>query len=71
MNSWNSVVSGPAGEEWGEFRKTGEPGEREDLEEQGVIGEDWDEAELKVRSLAAAPQDPDVMSSEFSCNGDK
>jgi len=34
------VVSGPAGEEWGEFRKPGEPGEREDLDEQGVRGED-------------------------------
>lgn len=71
MNSWNSVVSGPEGEEWGELRKTGEPGEREDLEEHGVKGEDWEEAELKVRSLAAGPQVPDVMSSEFSCNGDK
>lgn len=71
INSWNSVVSGPAGEEWGEFRKPGEPGEREDLEEQGVRGEDWDDAELKVRSLTAAPHVPDVTSSEFSCSGDK
>jgi len=71
INSWNSVVSGPAGEEWGEFRKPGEPGEREDLDEQGVRGDDWDEAALKERSLIAAPQAPDVMSSEFSCNGDK
>ena len=71
MNSWNSVVSGPVGEEWGEFRKPGEPGERDDLEEHGVKGEDWDEAELKLRSLIVAPQVPDVTSSVFSCRGDK
>ena len=71
MNSWNSVVSGPAGEEWGEFKKPGEPGESEDLEEQGVRGEDWDEAELKLRSLIGAPQVPDVTSSAFSWRGDK
>lgn len=70
MNSWNSVVSGPTGEEWGEFRKPGEPGESEDLEEQGVRGEDWEEAELKVRSLIAELQEP-VTSSVFSWSGDK
>lgn len=71
MNSWNSVVSGPTGEEWGEFRKPGEPGEREDLDEQGVRGEDWDEAELNVRSLTVVPQVPDVTSSVFLWRGDK
>lgn len=71
INSWNSVVSGPTGEEWGEFRNPGEPGDREDLDEHGVRGEDWDEAELKVRSLIAVLQVPDVTNSVFSCRGDK
>ena len=60
------MVSGPTGEEWGEFRKPGEPGESEDFDEQGVRGEDWDEAELKVRSLIVELQVPDVTSSVFS-----
>lgn len=71
INSWNSVVSGPTGEEWGEFKKPGEPGEREDLDEQGVRGEDWDEAELKERSLTVVLHVPDVTSSVFSRRGDK
>ena len=58
-------MSGPTGEEWGEFRKPGEPGDSEDLEEQGVRGEDWEEAELKVRSLIAELQEP-VTSLVFS-----
>lgn len=51
MNFWNLVVFGLEGEEWGELRKMGEFGEREDLEEYGVKGEDWEEVELKVCSL--------------------
>lgn len=33
MNFWNLVVFGLVGEEWGEFKKLGEFGESEDLEE--------------------------------------
>lgn len=75
-NSWNSFVSAVAPEEeWGELRNPGELGEREDLEEPGVIGELCGEAELNVvTNLPAVPQlgeEPVIMILGSSCMGER